>query len=397
MHCRFVCLSFRVLLVLWLAPLSLARVEAHPRMIAYGHSNCVSCHVAPQGRGLLNRYGRGIDMEQSLSDVDVTGRIMAALLDPKYAEDWDGHFGPVLFDFVATSRLNQEFDTTKTDPTFSALFRQVLFLGKEQRFRVNYEVGLRDTALRDTALAPGVIATGGSTVFLKKATLEWRISGKGASGGSEIAIGRDYLPLGMQLDDYSSYLLHLNRDGISDYPLQAKFLTWTEKSLASVFLYGPTFDERGDHREYGAGFLYEYYPTDRLAIGVQSLGGISEEADRMRIGGYVRWGPSTKWALLAEVDYTRFWDAGAAGADGNLLTAFAQIYYHHTEWLVSSVTGNYAWSDLLTADEHFFSGRYTLAARLNRNLTIGITYATGDIRRNLSSGQEGAVFATVKF
>jgi hypothetical protein len=273
----------------------------------------------------------------------------------------------------------------------------VIFLGGEKRFRVNYEVGLRDTALRDTALAPGVVATGGSTVFLKKAALEWRISGKGASGGSEIAIGRDYLPVGLQLDDYSSYLLHLNRDGIYDYPLQAKYLTWTEKSLASVFLHGPTFDERGDHREYGAGFLYEYYPTDRLAIGVQSLGGLSEEADRVRIGGYVRWGPSTKWALLAEVDYTRFWDAGATGADGSLLTAFAQIYYHHTEWLVSSVTGNYAWSDLLTVDEHFFSGRYTLAARLNRNLTIGLTYATGDIRRNLSSGQEGAIFATVKF
>ena len=27
------------------------------------------------------------------------------------------------------------------------------------------------------------------------------------------------LPLGLQLDDYSSYLLHLNRDGIHDVPL----------------------------------------------------------------------------------------------------------------------------------------------------------------------------------
>ncbi len=382
--------------ILALVPVS--RVAAHPRMISYGHVNCISCHVAPQGRGLLKPYGRGIDMEQSLSDIDVTGRILGAMLDAKYADDWDGQFGPVLMDFVASGRLNQEFDTTKTDPVFSALFRQAIFFGKKQAFRVSYEVGLRDTKLKAARLGAGLTATGGDNVFLKKATVEWRIHGKGASGGSELAFGRDYLPLGLQLDDYTSYLLQLNRDGIYDYPLQLKYLTWNEKSLASIFAYGPTFDEKGQHREYGAGFLYEYYPTDRLAIGVQSLAGFSEEADRLRIGSFVRWGISTKWTLLAEVDYTRFWDTGVLKKDeGNLLTAFLQVYYHHTEWLVSSVTGNYAYSDLLTADDHFFSGRYTLAARLNRNLTIGLTYATGDIRRNLSSGQEGSVFATVKF
>ena len=38
---------------------------ALPTMIRLGYPNCVSCHLTPQGGGLLNEYGRGIDQAQS--------------------------------------------------------------------------------------------------------------------------------------------------------------------------------------------------------------------------------------------------------------------------------------------------------------------------------------------
>ena len=372
--------------------------EAHPRMISYDFPNCVSCHVSVQGRGLLNKYGRGIDIEQSLYDADFSARGVSYFLGEKYAEgNWEGRFGNVLADFTTTTRINQEFDTDKTDPTFSAVIRQIIFLGKKQKFRVNYEVGLRDTGLRNTALGPNLTATGGGTVFLKKATFEWRIDGGGAKGGSELVLGRDYLPLGIQIDDYTTYILHLNRDGIFDYPLQLKYFKWTEKYLASAYVYAPTFDEADSRREWGGGFMYEYYPTNRLALGVQALTGFSEQSDRTHIGGYARWGISRKWSLLAEVDYTRFWDAGDANLEGDQTTAFMALYYNHTEWLVSSLSGNFAYTPLLPSGDQHFGWRYTLSARVNRNLTLGVTFAEGDIRRNLSSGEEGAFFANVKF
>lgn len=380
------------------ASFSGGRLAAHPRMISYDYTNCIQCHVAPQGRGLLNSYGRGIDMEQSLSQEDYTGRALGALLDPKYAEDsWKGRFGPVLLDFVVTNRLNYDIEKSRADAVFSGIYRQTIFLGKKSNFRISTEVGLRDNVLPDTSLAPGFAVTGGKRVFLKKAMIEWRLPGSGSDGGSEIAIGRDYLPIGLQLDDYTSYLLHLNRDGIYDYPLQIKYLAWREKWLSSVYLYGPTFDERGPHREWGGGFLYEYYPSQHLALGIQSLGGLSDETDRFRIGTYARLGLGKKWALLAEADYTYFTDTGATHGNGSQFTAFLQLYHHHTLWLVSGLTGNYAYSDLLNSRQHHFSGRYTLTARLNRNLTLGLTYAGGDIRRNLSFGQEAAAFANIKF
>ena len=385
-------------LLLLLAILPAARLLAHPRMISYEYTNCIQCHVAPQGRGLLNSYGRGIDMEQSLSQEDFTGRALGALIDPKYADDsWNGQFGRVLLDFVVTNRVNYDVEKTAADTVFSGIYRQTIFLGKKKNFRISTEVGLRDTVLANTRLGAGLTATGGENVFLKKAMFEWRLKGKDGEGGREIAAGRDYLPLGLQLDDYTSYLLHLNRDGIYDYPLQVKYLAWQDKWLASAYLYGPTFDETGSHREWGGGGLYEYYPTQSLALGVQSLAGASDESNRFRIGAYTRWGLGKKWAILAEVDYTHYWDAGTTSRDGEQLTAFLQLYHHHTEWLVSSITGNYAYSQLFTSGGAHFSGRYTLSARLNRNLTLGLTYANGDIRRNLSYGQEAAAFANVKF
>jgi hypothetical protein len=39
---------------------------ASPTMIRLGYSDCATCHVSPQGGGLLTPYGRGIDVAQSL-------------------------------------------------------------------------------------------------------------------------------------------------------------------------------------------------------------------------------------------------------------------------------------------------------------------------------------------
>jgi hypothetical protein len=377
--------------------LTATRAQAQPRMISYGYPNCLACHVSVQGRGLLNSYGRGIEIAQSYSKKDLTAILLGRAGNTEDASgNWDGRFGNVLADFILASRLNQRTDSAKTDPTLAALYRQVIFLGENDAVRINTEVGFLDSGLPDTPLGPNRFVTGGDVAFLKKALLEWRFEQNGPSG-KEIAVGRDYLPLGIQIDDATTFILHLNGDGVYDFPLQVKYFLWNEKSLASIYTYAPTFQEPEDHREYGGGFLYERYPTTNLALGVQSLAGFANESDRVRIGPYVRWGITNKWALLAEADYSFFWDAGPPDHGGNQVTIYLQLYYHHYEWLVSSVTTNYAYTDFSIAKSDLSSFRYTTAARLNRNFTVGVTYAVGDILRDVGYAQELGLFATVKF
>lgn len=372
-------------------------MQATPRMVSYGYPSCVSCHFAPQGRGLLNSYGRGIDVAQSYSKKDFTALLFGKPADPDKPEgNWDGRFGSVLADFIVSLRLNQQIEGDKRDPGIAALYRQIVFLGQEDRLRVNTEVGYLDGGLAETSLGPNLTATDGDVVFLKKLLLEWRF-GVGENKGQEIAIGRDYLPLGLQIDDHAAYILHLNRAGTYDYPLQVKYFVWDEKSLASVYLHGPSFEEPDHRREYGGGFLYERYLSNKLALGLQGLAGFSDESDRVRVGPYLRWGISEKWALLAEVDYAKFFDGRFSQPEGDQVTTFVQLFYHHYEWLVSSVTGNYAYSDFLRGKEHLASFRYTASARLNRSLTVGLTYSIGDTRRNLSDAQEFGAFASFKF
>jgi hypothetical protein len=372
--------------------------HATPRMISYGYPNCISCHVSVQGRGLLNSYGRGIEVAQSYSKANLTAMLLGRRTNATNpTEDWDGRFGKVLLDFLISTRLGQRIDQEKTDPQLAALYRQVIFLGERDQVRINTEVGFLDSGLPDTRFGTNRIVTGGGTVFLKKALLEWRIEENGTTSGKEIAFGRDYLPLGIQIDDYTTFILSLNHTGIYDFPLQLKGFIWTEKSLASVFAYAPTFEEPSGDREYGGGFLYERYPANTLALGVQGLSGWNDEFDRFRIGPYARWGISTKWALLGQVDYSYFFDGASPESGGNQVTTYLQLFYHHYEWLVSSATINYASSDFSLPKDNLMSFRYTIAARLNRNFTVVATCAIGDIQRNLDNAQELSIFATVKF
>src|SRR4051812_17218494 len=39
---------------------------ASPTMVRLGYARCSTCHLSPQGAGLLTDYGKGIDQAQSL-------------------------------------------------------------------------------------------------------------------------------------------------------------------------------------------------------------------------------------------------------------------------------------------------------------------------------------------
>src|SRR5450755_4468573 len=102
--------SIRLALLLSLGSLS---IWALPTMVRLGYPSCVSCHIAPQGGGLLNQYGRSVDQAQSLRGGEY--------------QPWDNSF----IEFVnADGRVNQDFrvilqqqDVSTTDKPGTQLFR----------------------------------------------------------------------------------------------------------------------------------------------------------------------------------------------------------------------------------------------------------------------------------
>src|SRR5215212_4582251 len=44
---------------------------ATPNMIRLGYPSCASCHISPQGGGLLTDYGKGIDAAQTLRPEEI--------------------------------------------------------------------------------------------------------------------------------------------------------------------------------------------------------------------------------------------------------------------------------------------------------------------------------------
>ena len=103
----------RIALPALLALGAAAPARALPTMVRLGYANCASCHIAPQGGGPLNEYGRGIDEAQSRRAGDYkaadTGKERALNLWGRVTQD------------VRT--VIQEQQTWATDQAVATLFR----------------------------------------------------------------------------------------------------------------------------------------------------------------------------------------------------------------------------------------------------------------------------------
>jgi hypothetical protein len=86
---------------------------ALPTMIRLGYPNCASCHISPQGGGLLNPYGRSIDQAQSM----IGGEYSPSDLPWVKLLNWNGRITQDV------RVVMQQQDTSTTDRPGTQLFR----------------------------------------------------------------------------------------------------------------------------------------------------------------------------------------------------------------------------------------------------------------------------------
>lgn len=359
----------RLLALMLSAPIAL---QALPTMVRLGYGNCLSCHVAPQGGGILNSYGRGIDTAQSWRGGEYEAGKIALLNTLSFGGRLDQDFRGVF-----SSQLNHATGGPYLGVNRSRFFyRNVTQLGKGFRFSAVID-GETDPVTRkakpyEPSIRPGLVA-------VTSAMLQFR-----PRDGLEIAAGRDALPTGLNIPDQTTFLKTRNRFGYYDTPTQVKAFVWKKRWLASPFAFAPSGREPLQIREKGGGLLAEYdlLGKGKTIVGVNGLHGSDRIGNRNLAGLYARLGFG-KWGAFAEHDYTlRQLHASAGSARFGQNVSYGQLFYYPREWMAIS-----AIAERLNVQrpylETLMAYKGELSMRLSSNWTIGLR---GGMQRDQRTG-----------
>ncbi len=323
--------------------------HALPAMIRLGYTNCAVCHIAPQGGGPLNDYGRGIDQAQSLRGGE-------------YQPAKDGLFraldlgGRIRQDVRLLLQQQGTWAGPASGGTLRArlMYRTVATLSDRLRFAGTV------TGENGTALPAGT-----AHVLVNTALLHYR-----ATDTIEVAVGKDQLPAGINVPDLALFIKARNRLGYRDVPAQVKVVVAGSRFQVTPFVYnGRTNEARGEH-ESGAGSLAEFdlLGTQRAVVGATLRRSRASSGDRRVAGAYARIGFG-RWGVLAEHDVAHRNRSDMERASFRQDASYVQVFWAVRDWLVASATGERLRVGAPYA-EHRQAGKIELAARLTSVATV---------------------------
>jgi hypothetical protein len=341
----------RYLTTLLAIALAATSAAASPTMIRLGYADCASCHLSPQGAGLLTMYGKGIDEAQSLRAREIPPT--------------DAPARRLMFDvrFVATpqvTRLLAQSSDVKA-AAISAMLRSAVQLNKQHR--VSYTMGLESPLLTRT-----ITSGAAAKIVVPKAVWEYR-----PKEGIELVVGRDVLPTGIGLPDPQTFM----RNGVdardSKYPTQVKAFLWNNRLQITPYMFGPGGDEVRDARQYGGGVVGGVDVWNhRAVLGLSTRVSSGESINRRSVGAYARLGFG-KWGILAEHDLTSRATIAesVAAADTRHLAGHTQVFFAPKEWLVTSLAAEHLVIDGgADAVQHTYRLTPGVQTRLSDSLTL---------------------------
>ena len=346
--------------------------SALPNMIRLGYGNCISCHVAPQGGGLLTAYGRGIDDAQSLR-----------------AREYEPHSNHVLNLLSVNGHIDQDarvipsiqLNHSPGGPyvgvdKFRLFYRNVTTLGKGVRVSAIAEIENETTPRKPRAYDPAIRP---GHVLFTSALLQYR-----PKDGIEFAAGRDALPTGLNIPDQTTFIKARNRAGYYDTPTQVKAFLWGKRWLVAPYVFAPGGHEPASSREKGEGIMAEYDVLGKgtTIVGINSLRGSDHIGHRAMSGAYTRLGFG-KWGILAEHDLTlRRLSEANGGAAFWQRVSYLQLFYYPREWFaVAAVTERATVQRPYLENLSAYKGE--LSMRLSSNFSIVVR---GGIQRDALTG-----------
>jgi len=323
--------------------------RASPTMIRLGYSDCASCHISPQGGGMLTTYGKGVDEAQSLRRQEVHPVDTAATR--------------LLYDFrfVTASQLADMLgaDRTITSTTFRLQGRSSLRMTEHNRLSAAF--GL-ETPLLSTAAT----TSSAGNIVVYKALYQYR-----PKDNFELAVGRDEMPSGIGLPDPLAFIRSGNDAGDTAYPTQVKAFWATHRLQLTPYLFGPGGDEPAALRQFGGGVVAGVDVwKHRAVVGMSSRRSEASSFQRNSVGAYARLGFG-KWGILAEHDFTsRMTRKETVGqSQSHYLAGHTQLFFAPVEWLVTSLAAEHLVVDAAQLT-HVYRMTPGVQARISDNLTL---------------------------
>jgi hypothetical protein len=290
-----------------------SRAAAYPNMIRLGYAWCSACHVSPQGGGVLNRYGRGIDFAQTLRADEPPGADLPADATIR-----------LLGDIRASLGVEGQRDR-ETSYSLSTSLRTAIALSSQQT--VVYAFSVRSPSLTTTR------KMGNASLGMSR--LYWSYQPK---EGVQFVVGRDDLPTGLIA---SGFYRSVNDPGVSSTPTQVKLFLWNKRWMVSTYGYGPDGNEaepRFEARGVGATVGANVW-KDRAVVGVTTRFSKAEVFDRQEAGVFLRLGLNEHFGILAEHDV-----AERMLGTGPRLTHFAghvEVFWVPVNWLQTAVAAEH--------------------------------------------------------
>ncbi|HVK85588.1 MAG TPA: hypothetical protein VM513_15820 [Kofleriaceae bacterium] len=285
-----------VLVIAWLA----GTAHAYPHYQFSSDSNrCGMCHVAPTGGGPLTQWGRE-EFGETLARGGNGNFLHGAIELP----DWFAVGGDLRFAALAN-------DTGSPEGTELAAFpmQAELSLGVASgAWSTSVTVGLRGRIRSGAPTSPMSTASSVESATLtdyvisREHTIQW----KSEEGGAYVRAGRFAAPHGLRLADHSTYVRRYLGYNLFEetYGIGGGWIGDSLEVHATAFVADPL--QYAGREEVGGAAMVEWMPTDTIAVGASTRGGVTSEDVRVSAGAHGKlWFAPGKLLLQAQVDGVR--------------------------------------------------------------------------------------------
>ena len=329
-----------------------APASATPNMIRLGYPTCASCHLSPQGGGLLTNYGKGIDAAQTLRPVDLSAEAGA--------ED----LRRLPYDMKFSLGVDRD-PPAASGYSFSSQARAALAVSHRQYIVYGVSVGSPTLARTRTSGA----------VSVRMSRLYWMYQPK---DGLNITVGRDSLPSGAGLLGFSR---GTTSPSVSSNPTQAKVFWWNKRWQVTGYGFGPDGNETDPRFEArGGGAIVGLNLSDRAVVGVTSRVSYADAYDRRNAGAFLRLGITEHLGVLLEHDFTaRTTDKGQHLQH---VAGHSELFYVPFDWLQLAMA-----AENVTTINGAHSYRFHPSAQVRLNRNVAVSFDTTDVYTGVAAGR----------